>query len=531
MKFTLISLFNKSHKNLDKIIIIAILLLGFFLRYYNLTGVPYGFHGDEAAIGYNAYTILTKGTDEYGVPFPLFFRSFGEYKSAVEIYSTVPFIIILGLNEFSTRLVSVFYGTLSLIALYFFTLELFKNDKNKKLIAIFSLFFLAISPWDVQFSRVAYELMPFVFFTILGLYLFLKAQYTAKLLPAAILSFILALYSYFTGRLFIPVFGLVIFIFYFKFFYTHKKATIISILLLGILLIPFIQNLSTPAGWVRWEQSSLVYHPPQTESVTQAVMQNYANHFSLKFLFLQGDSAMPGNRILRDAIKGMGELYLFQLPLILLGLYVLFRQHFKRKDNAIKIILLLLILYPLGGMFAADGNPFARRSIIGVIPFQILTGLGTVYLLQIFTKMKRTYSMICIAIVVVSIVISFIYYLQLYFIAYPKYSSSWWGWQYGPRDIISYYLDHRSQYDELIMPYVFNGPYEFYKFYAPNKCFNCLIGLPDNYYTSYSKQLFALTPDYFASHTMYSYKILKTLYYPNGTKAFVLTELTKKKME
>src|SRR5260221_5850510 len=112
-------------------LIVVILLLGFVVRIYNLTGVPFGFHGDEAAIGYNAYTILTRGTDEYGVPFPLFFKSFGEYKSAVEIYSTVPFISTLGLNEFSTRLVSVFYAMLSLIIAYLLTFELFKTDNQK----------------------------------------------------------------------------------------------------------------------------------------------------------------------------------------------------------------------------------------------------------------------------------------------------------------------------------------------------------------------------------------------------------------
>lgn len=370
MRLKIVPLTAKSFFTSNKIIFILILLLAFILRFYNLTEIPYGFHGDEASIGFNAYTILTKGTDEYGVPYPMFFRSFGEYKSAVEIYSTIPSIMIFGLNEFSTRIVSVYYAMLSIIALYLFSVELFKNEIDKKIIGLFSIFFLAISPWDIQFSRVAYELMPFIFFTTLGLYLFLKSQDYPKLIPTVILSFSLALYSYFTGRLFIPVLGAVLFIFYFKFFYKHKKETVISIILLLFLLIPFIQSLTTQAGWVRWEQSSLIYHPPQNESIIQAVTNNYFEHFSMTFLFLKGDSAMPGNHILRDAIKGMGELYLFQLPLILIGLIYLIRRHLKKKDNALYIILLLIILYPLGVCLQVTEVPLQEGQLLVLFHFK-----------------------------------------------------------------------------------------------------------------------------------------------------------------
>jgi 4-amino-4-deoxy-L-arabinose transferase-like glycosyltransferase len=514
--------------NFQKILIVLILVLGFAVRIYNLTGVPFGFHGDEAAIGYNAYTILTKGTDEYGVPFPMFFKSFGEYKSAVQIYSTVPFILVWGLNEFSTRFVSVFYAMLSLIAVYFFTLELFKTDKQKKTIALLTLFFLAISPWHIQFSRVAYEIMPFLFFTILGLYFFLKAQKRPTFLPFVIISFAFALYSYFTGRLFIPVLGVSLFIIYFRFFHTHKKQTFISLIILLILLIPFIQSLFTQVSVIRWQQSSLFYHPPRNESLFQAIETNYFEHFSPSFLFFTGNNTLPNNPILRDAVNGMGELYLFQLPLILLGVYVLFKRKNKMKDNAFKILLLLFILYPLGGMFASDGSPFARRSVIGVIPFQIISALGSVFFLEAVMKMKKVTAALIFCGTSVIIIVSFLYYLNLYFIAYPKYSSSWWGWQYGPKDIVAYFTSHENQYDDMFMPYLFNGPHEFFKFYAPGDCAKCQIGLPDNYYNSARRQLYALPPNYFVSHPMYTYKRLKTLYYPDGSVAFVLSEVKEK---
>jgi len=47
---------------------------------------PAGFFVDEASIAYNAQTVARGGVDEYGNPWPLFFRAFGEYKSPAYIY-------------------------------------------------------------------------------------------------------------------------------------------------------------------------------------------------------------------------------------------------------------------------------------------------------------------------------------------------------------------------------------------------------------------------------------------------------------
>lgn len=58
-----------------KWILLAILLLGTFLRFYQLGEIPLGLNQDETAIGYNAYSILQTGRDEYGVFMPLYFKS------------------------------------------------------------------------------------------------------------------------------------------------------------------------------------------------------------------------------------------------------------------------------------------------------------------------------------------------------------------------------------------------------------------------------------------------------------------------
>ena len=51
-------------------VLIGIVVLAAFLRFYKLETVPSGFYVDEAAIGYNSYSILETGADEYGKFFP-----------------------------------------------------------------------------------------------------------------------------------------------------------------------------------------------------------------------------------------------------------------------------------------------------------------------------------------------------------------------------------------------------------------------------------------------------------------------------
>lgn len=232
--------------------LVAIIFIAFAVRAYRLVDIPSGFFADEASIGYNAYTILTRGMDEYGTPHPLFFRAFGEFKSPVEIYSTIPFIAIFGLNEFSVRFPSVIFGTATIIAIYFLTKELFLKHENKKIIALIATLFLAISPWHIHFSKAPFEgFMPYILFTIIGLYFFLKSQSNIRLLPLSIFSFALAIYCYFPARIFIPLFGLGIFCVYCNFFWQHKKETVLNFILALLLLIPLINHSISPSGLSR----------------------------------------------------------------------------------------------------------------------------------------------------------------------------------------------------------------------------------------------------------------------------------------
>lgn len=500
--------------------VIAILLIAFILRLYNITTIPASLHIDEASIGYNAYSILTTGRDEHNISYPVFFKAFGEYKSPVEIYSTIPFIALFGLNELSVRLPAVLYGTLGILAIFLLTKELFLKNKYVIQIALSSAFLLAVSPWDIQFSRMAWEMMPFVFFTTLSLYLFLKSQTNTKLSPLASLVCAFAVYSYFVAWLFIPIFGILLISIYYRFFSKNIKITSISLVVLLILFLPILSDISKN-GLRRWDQVSIFTNPPGNESILQHITTNYVEHFSLSFLFTKGDIGMPGQPNTYDSVRGMGELYLFQLPLLILGIY----QLLKKKDKTSFLLLIWLLLYPLGSMFTTRPSPLARRSIIGVIPFQIISAVGLIYLVTMIAQFKKYFNLLYILTIVI-ITASILYYLKLYFIDYTGYSSDYYGFQYGSKQIVQYFASHEPMYDDLVMsPYIFS-PYIYFDFYAPGDCKKCESGLPETKYNPNRVQLFALPPYYISSHNEYIYKPIQNIYYPNGSLAFILTQIS-----
>src|SRR5207249_759897 len=66
---------------------------------------------------------------------------------------------------------------------------------------------------------------------------------------------------------------------------------------------------------------------------------------------------------------------------------------------------------------------------------------------------------------------SLIRYLHLYHREYPLYSQSYYGWQFGPRDIFKTFLAVQRDYNDLVFVGAHNSPQIFAKFYDPeNAC-------------------------------------------------------------
>ena len=103
-----------------KIIFTLILFAGFIFRFWQLDQYPPSLNWDEISHGYNAYSLLKTGKDQWDTSWPIFnFRAYGDYPTTVNMYLTIPFISIFGLNPITTRLPTAILGYL-LIPISFF---------------------------------------------------------------------------------------------------------------------------------------------------------------------------------------------------------------------------------------------------------------------------------------------------------------------------------------------------------------------------------------------------------------------------
>src|ERR1035437_10026330 len=162
------------NKKLIFVLLFAIILIGGVLRLWQLGNTPPSPDWDEAAIGYDAYSLLNTGHDQFDKFMPVVMRSLDDYKPALYAYLVVPSIFAFGLTTFAVRFPSAVFGIISILAIFYLVRELFANSKYKDYLSLLVSLLLAISPWSIQFSRVGFESSIGTVFNIFTVLFFLK---------------------------------------------------------------------------------------------------------------------------------------------------------------------------------------------------------------------------------------------------------------------------------------------------------------------------------------------------------------------
>jgi len=454
------------------IFLFLIVTLALALRFYKVTGDPPSLNWDEASIGYNAYSILKTGRDEWGKVMPVHFRSYGEYKLPAQIYASIPGIAIFGLNEFGVRITPVIYGTLTVLMLYFLARKVFDNEW----IAILSSFLLATSPWHIQLTRASFESSFSVFWVVIGAWFFVKGFENKKYWLWSIIPFVISIYTYNAARVFTPLFLLTLFFIYRKEVLKNFKILVLGLSIFIVSMIPLVNFWISGEATVRLKLVSIGDDPGFVLRINEArgsthfpeplprlihnkvthyvyvFAGNYLSHFTPDFLFVNG----AGHK--QHHVQGIGELYIVQAPFILIGLYFLFRN--KNKWRGLLISWLLLTFVPVS--VTVDSIPNALRTLLAVVPYQMLTALGFYEVLKIFKQKKIIYW--TIAVISVSIFsISFKGYLNNYYNVYPKLYSR--DWQYGYNQVVGYIKDNYKDYDMIVFSRAYGEPHMFTLFF------------------------------------------------------------------
>jgi len=523
----------------NKKFFLSILLLAFILRFYKLGEVPNSLNWDENSNAYNAYSILKTQKDEYGNRFPLFNKSFEDYKPPLYMYLTVPAVAIFGLTPFAARFASAFFGFLTIPAVYFLAKWLFRGKTGKELISLSVMFFLTISPWHMMFSRVGLEATIGLFMVVVAITIFLYGLKRNYLIPISAIFAGLSLYSYHAQRIFTPLIFIVIIFAFQKELTKVKKKFLISFVIISVsfalplfLFVPkeaIFQRLNVSSSSfikenvARSSQLVLQDHQSSLPFISQlhnrrlvllgSYIQNYLLNFDPNFLFIRGD----GN--LRHHLKNFGVLNIFFLPLILLGMYFTFKDYPK----VFKFLGIWLILGALPASPVTPA-PHAIRSFAGVVPLITFAAVGITYFFQkkfILSEKSTAIYKISLITLCSFILFSISHFLFDYFRHYPAYSA--FEWQYGYSDAAKYTQELSSKFQRIYVSENLKQAYIFWLFnleYNPAKYQSSgSVNNFDKYHFSNFPQTSSdLFVDY-ASAFPQDFVLLKTIYYPNQEEA------------
>src|SRR5438067_4012935 len=114
---------------------------------------PPGYHRDEAALSFNAYSISTSLRDEDGAFLPMFFRSVGDYKSPLYPYLLAGVFRITGPHAEVARGLSAVLVLLAVLLLGFLAFRV----TGSKMIGVVVLVLAGFTPWLFELGRVALE--------------------------------------------------------------------------------------------------------------------------------------------------------------------------------------------------------------------------------------------------------------------------------------------------------------------------------------------------------------------------------------
>lgn len=452
-----------------------LVLIGGILRFWGNTANPSELNIDEVSIGYNAYSILKTGKDEYGTFMPLSFKSVGDFKPPVLIYLTVPSIALFGLNEFAMRFPVALISTFGIVIIYLLAKKLTSNQTY----ALVATVLYSISPWIIYYSRYGVEAMIATVFLCTGFYFMLgfMERFSWKLGIFAGFFIVLSMYTYHSNRLFVPLFILFIIFYHFKLFINNWKKLLVPVMCTGVLLLPLLFNTIFGGDATRAQSTFItrdielqrnillldhneLSHNQLTDLglVIQHGVRKYLNYFTPEFLFLNGLGMTMINTY------GLGVLYLFELPFLLFGIYLFLTKDIKNKWFIIMWILLGILPAAL-----TQNEQHPLRTLLIAPAFILLSAIGGV---ELFKHIKKKYRTIVVGVFLTFVLWNVIYFYSIFTVQFPMQKDE--NFMYGSKEATLYALEHQDEYDEIIFdpvrgregPQVVSIPHMYILFYS-----------------------------------------------------------------
>lgn len=421
-------------------ILLFILLLGTFLRFYRLPALPPGLYPDEAMNGNNALEAL-----HGAAPFMTFYpENNGREGLFINIQA---FFLNFFINQteiiepWMLRVPSALFGIVTLLGVFLLTRKILEwaGEKQSAAIPLLATFFVATSFWHINFSRIGFRAIMAPFFLTWGLYLmFLALQWMRErdMHPfSRILSFVagfvygLGFHSYIAYRI-SPLLILGVWIFLWiegsarKRFLNFTTWFILGATCAVLPLIIFF--VSHPADFLgRTSQISIF----SSATPLWDLIKNIG--LTVGSFFIYGD----GNW--RHNIAGKPLLALPVALFFLTGILLLVKNLWdaaKKTEGTggskgTRLLLYVSAGWILYGMLPVvisnEGIPHALRSLLIIPPIMIASAVGCTYLFSRFQAISAGWKQKKIIVPVLSVFL-------LFLVAFDGYRSYFHVWADNP---------------------------------------------------------------------------------------------------
>lgn len=440
--------------------LIIIIAVAAVLRMLSVGNAPVPPYWEEVALGYDAYSLLRTGRDHHGELFPVVaLKSFGDWKPALYAYLIVPFIALFGLSVEAIRLPSQLAGLSIVLALYILGKELAlmfgSSLKQSRLIGLATSALAAVSPWLIILSRTAWETnlaTAFVLWSVISLGYSTQQKFNHKKLGwlwSAILAGSLAAaaaYTYHATRVTAPI---LLIISWLTIVTTSVRNQVQIKSLLRVLLVSLTSFIiwCLPIGMALVSGDSVSHRLAETSIFTDGTTIAYSNQMKAQydnslisrlvyhrytlygirmlknitsfvspdFLFISGDSNP------RHSVQQLGQLYLIDSLLLLLGLTLIAKRNFK--------IFLLLLTWSLISLVPASitlGLPHALRGALLAPVLYLVITFGMVELWQNLKLFPLKLRILTTTSLIGLYSISVIHFAYVYSTVYPvTYAREW----------------------------------------------------------------------------------------------------------
>lgn len=452
----------------SKLPLLFIVLIAGLLRFWQLGNIPAGPNWDEAAIGYNGWSVWQTRRDEWLERLPISFRSFGDYKAPLAIYANGLFTSLLGLNVWVIRLPFALSGVLGVVCFYYLISNLLalkqkqKSYSSSKWLAVIGSATLAISPWHILFSRVGFESGLALTEVILATTLLLLSVQkkwprwqVSGLQITSGLIFASTFYTYHSAKVMVPIFLIFLLL-------LLQRSKLLSIkhgflYLSGIIvaIIPFILDSLLGEGLARASVTIFAQAFSFPDLIT-TIVQNTLAHLNPKFLVMgQADS-------IRHSIGSMGVLFPSTAFLAIIG----FISSLRGRRTFIWQLSLIWIVAGLVPAIIGVEVPHPNRALLALPGFLLLALLGLDHLTNnifSFVKPNRNIQIGLICFLVVVEITQLSLFLHQYFGTYARQSSSSFqdGYTEMFAEVWSYYDGNNGKHsvDQIVITSEYGQPY------------------------------------------------------------------------